>query len=221
MTNHYMKNMKIRTIASALAAVLSLAAQSSAEIVMYSTPTTVSNGGSVKMNWSPGGGWSVATGQHYGSEPLYLSSALYLDYGDGPEYNQGYIGSWQGTALSLSTGFISASAVVDGGLGYSGYIDLTPVNNSTSTYAGLRYDLGGGNYNYGWVNYATNANSTEITLLGAAFNTTANEPIFAGQTSAIAAVPEPSEYLLGGVPALLGGFMLLRRRAARCAVVSV
>jgi hypothetical protein len=31
----------------------------------------------------------------------------------------------------------------------------------------------------------------------------------------IAAVPEPSEFLLGGVPAFLGGFALLRRRAVR------
>jgi hypothetical protein len=29
-----------------------------------------------------------------------------------------------------------------------------------------------------------------------------------------AAVPEPSEFLLGGVPALFGGFVLMRRRRA-------
>jgi hypothetical protein len=30
----------------------------------------------------------------------------------------------------------------------------------------------------------------------------------------VAAVPEPSEFLLGGVPALFGGFVLMRRRRA-------
>ena len=34
-------------------------------------------------------------------------------------------------------------------------------------------------------------------------------------TNSIAAVPEPSEFLLGGVPALLGGLALMRRRVAR------
>lgn len=165
------------------------------------------------MAWSPGGGWSVQTGFASNVGPLYLSPAFLFEEEFGDVYAAGFIGSANGTSLSLSTAFINANAVIDGSLLYSGNIDLTPVDNSSSTYAGLKYDLGGGNYNYGWVNYATNANSTEITLLGAAFNTTANEPIFAGQTSSIAAVPEPSEYLLGGVPALLGGFVLLRRRA--------
>lgn len=40
----------------------------------------------------------------------------------------------------------------------------------------------------------------------------------AGPVSYVAAVPEPSEYLLGGVPALLGGFALFRRRGSRVAV---
>lgn len=202
--------MKIKTLASSLAVVISLATQSSAAISTYLNQVSVSSGSSLHMNWNPTSLWFAEVGSHTGGEPLYLSSASYVpDFDFGTYYQQGYIGSWSGTALSLSTAFIAAGSTVDGSLSFSNYIDLTPVDGTASTYAGLRYDLGGGNYHYGWVNYSTNSDSTVITFLGAGFNTIANEPVQAGQTTA---VPEPSAAWIGG---LFAGIALLRRRVGR------
>jgi hypothetical protein len=115
-----------------------------------------------------------------------------------------------GNAFSISTINSSANEVIDGNLTYSNYTESNPAGNGTY-FAGLRYDLGEGNFNYGWVNYSTNEGSTAITFLGAAFNTTANESILAGQT--VTAVPEPSGQL--AIAGLIG--MLLRRRVRRTA----
>lgn len=203
--------MKIKTFASSLAVAISLATGSHAAISTYLTQTTVSDGASLHMNWNSTTFWSAEVGVHTGSEPLYLTAASYNfdPFEFSFMYQQGYIGSWSGTALSLSTTFIAAGFTVDGSLSYSNYIDLTPVDGTASTYAGLRYNLGGGNYHYGWVNYSTNSESTEITLLGAGFNTIANEPVQAGQTTA---VPEPSAAWIGG---LFAGIALFRRRVGR------
>ncbi|MEI8039167.1 MAG: hypothetical protein WCJ14_12325 [Verrucomicrobiota bacterium] len=202
--------MKINTLVSSLAAALCLATHSSAAIVPNLDQITVTSGSSLHMNWSPAGGWSAVIGAANNGEPFYLTPAVI--YND-PEYsytNPADVGSWQGTALSMSTATINLNGVVDGQMSYSGYIDTVP-GSGANYFTGLRYDLGGGNYDYGWVNYSTNADSTAITLLGAAFNTTANESILAGQTT-VATVPEPSAYLIGSV---FGGLALLRRRASR------
>lgn len=202
--------MKFKTLVSSLAAIFCLATHSSATISSYLDQTIVPTNKSLHMNWNPTDAWTAVIGSHTGGEPLYLSSATNYDFGDGDlSYSQGYIGSWGGTALSLSTGYINLASTVNSSLSFSNYIDLTPVDNSNSTFSGLRYDLGGGNYHYGWINYSTNADSTQITLLGAAFNTVVNEPILAGQTSVI---PEPSAAWISG---LLGSVILLRRRVSR------
>ncbi len=196
-----------------LSASLSLIAPATAAIDAYATVTIIPSQQSLHMNWTPLGGWAVALGGPSNVQPLYLTPAFFVsDDPFPPMYAQGFVGSANATPLSLSTAFIAADTTVGTSLSYSGNIDLSPVDNSLSTYAGLRYNLGGGNYHYGWVQYATNADSTRITLLGAAFNAVANQTILAGQGPSVAATPEPSACLLGGSPALIGGFALMRRR---------
>jgi hypothetical protein len=77
-------------------------------------------------------------------------------------------------------------------------------SSSSSAYWGLAYAVGGGNFNYGWVQLSYNASTTTATFLGAAINTTPNESILVGQ------VPEPSALSLLAIG--LGGLAILRRR---------
>ena len=200
--------MKIRTLVSAFAAVLCLATHSTAAFVTYLDQTTVTSGYSLQMDWSPAGGWSAAIGSPSNGEPLYFSPSQSFDFDGEVMTNPADVGSWGNTSLSMSTATINLDQAVDWSLSYSNRIDTFPAGNA-NYFTGLRYDLGGGNFNYGWVNYSTNFDSSSITLLGAAFNTTVNESIAAGQTTS---VPEPSAYLIGGV---FGGLALLRRRASR------
>jgi hypothetical protein len=207
--------MKISTLVSGLAAVFCLATSSSAAISIYLTETTVSTGQSLKMDWTPSGGWSASIGTHSGGDSLYLTPTEFMDF-DGEIFaNPPMVGSWAGNAFSISTSNSSVNGIIDGTLTYSNHTESNPAGNGTY-FAGLRYDLGEGNFNYGWVNYPTNADSTVIPFLGAAFNTTANESILAGQTSTVSAVPEPSGQL--AIAGLIGSGLLLRRRASRKAV---
>jgi hypothetical protein len=77
-------------------------------------------------------------------------------------------------------------------------------SSSSSAYWGLAYAIGGGNFNYGWVQLSYDASTTTATFLGAAINTTPNQSILVGQ------VPEPSALSLLAVA--LGGLATLRRR---------
>ncbi len=77
-------------------------------------------------------------------------------------------------------------------------------SSSSSAYWGLAYAVGGGNFNYGWVQLSYDASTTTATFLGAAINTTPNQSILVGQ------VPEPSALSLLAVA--LGGLAMLRRR---------
>ena len=81
---------------------------------------------------------------------------------------------------------------------------LPTYNSSLSAYWGLAYAIGGGNFNYGWVQLSYDASTTTATFLGAAINTTPNQSILVGQ------VPEPSALSL--LAAGLGGLAILRRR---------
>lgn len=76
----------------------------------------------------------------------------------------------------------------------------TPINSTTSFsssdstvplsgYYGFSLNLGGGNYDYGWLNLS----GSDYTVLSEALNLTPNQSIQAGQTTA---VPEPSSYAL-------------------------
>ncbi len=77
-------------------------------------------------------------------------------------------------------------------------------SSSSSAYWGLAYAIGGGNFNYGWVQLSYDASTTTATFVGAAINTNANQSILVGQ------VPEPSALSLLAVA--LGGLATLRRR---------
>lgn len=77
-------------------------------------------------------------------------------------------------------------------------------------YIGLRIDLSGGNYNYGWAAIAPAVDPNSFTITGFAFEKTVNAPIEAG------AIPEPSTVALAGVAALvLGGSAYMRSRRRR------
>lgn len=203
--------MKIKTLASCLASVLCLVTSSSAAITTYLTQTTVTTGNSLKMDWNPTAGWSAQIGSHTGGDSLYLTPSESFDFGDDTFVSAAMVGSWANNAFSLSTENSSLNDVIDGDFTYSNLTESNPAGNGTY-FTGLRYSLGEGNFNYGWVNYSTNADSTQITFLGAAFNTTANESILAGQTSVAPAVPEPSGQSV--VASLIVSCLLLRRRTA-------
>lgn len=73
-----------------------------------------------------------------------------------------------------------------------------------NAYYGIRYDLGGGDTLYGWINLSTNSSGALINAV--AFNDVANQDILAGQ---LAAIPEPAAYasslaLITGLCALFG-----------------
>jgi hypothetical protein len=85
---------------------------------------------------------------------------------------------------------------------YGGYYNFL----GTGAYTGLKWDIGGGDFRYGWaridVSSALGAGSS-ATLLSYAYETTPNTPIEAG------AVPEPGSLAL---LAAGGGALALRRR---------
>lgn len=204
--------MKIKICVYSITALLTLASSSSAAISTYLTETTVTTGQSLKMDWNPEDGWSAAIGSHTGGEPLYLTPTEFMDF-DGEIFaNPAMVGSWAYNAFSIGTTNSSVNGIIDGTLTYSNHAESKPAGNGIY-FAGLRYDLGEGNFNYGWVNYSTNADSSAITFLGAAFNTTANESILAGETSTVSAVPEPGGQL--AIAGLIGSGLLLRRRMTR------
>ena len=203
--------MKSRTIASIIASLCISTHSPAAIIVCPSVPITVSSGQSLHMNWTPGSGWFTEIGSHTGGEPLYLTPTTFMfDPDMGMMSNPADVGSWSGTALSLSKTYSVFDSAIDGDLEYSNYLDLFP-NGDSNYYSGLRYDLGGGDYCYGWVNYVTNADSSSITLEGAAFNTIANEPIRAGQLTDASPVPEPAS--LFSTVCLAASALVLRRRS--------
>lgn len=74
----------------------------------------------------------------------------------------------------------------------------------TDKYVGLKWDIGGGNVNYGWARVDVSAaNQGTATLFSYAYESTPNTPITAG------AIPEPSSLAL---LAAGGGAVALKRR---------
>jgi len=76
------------------------------------------------------------------------------------------------------------------------------------SYYGVRFALGGGNYNYGWLQIATPGNSLQFGNAGV--ETAVNTGIAAGAT----AVPEPSTWALLALAGGAGAVAALRRRRA-------
>ena len=105
----------------------------------------------------------------------------------------------------VTSGPLAKDTLLDSGasLGGNNYY-LPTYNSSSSAYWGLAYAIGGGNFNYGWVQLSYDASTTTATFLGAAINTTPNQSILVGQ------VPEPSGFSLLVVG--LSGLSILRRR---------
>lgn len=79
---------------------------------------------------------------------------------------------------------------------------------SAFSYYGVRFSLGGGNYNYGWLQIATPDNSLQFGNAGV--ETAVNTGIAAGAT----AVPEPSTWALLALAGGAGAVAALRRRHA-------
>jgi len=78
------------------------------------------------------------------------------------------------------------------------------------TFIPLRLNVGGGNYNYGWVQIFSSGGG--FTVTGFAFEKDLNTPILAGDTGA-AAVPEPGS--LAVVSGLFGLMVAANRRARK------
>ena len=94
-------------------------------------------------------------------------------------------------------------ALIDGVLSYGTTGENTGVDESTGGYWAARFNAGGGNFNYGYVQ--VDVTSSGMTFGMAGVETTPNVAITAG------AVPEPSTYALLGIGAM-GLLMVLRRK---------
>jgi len=119
------------------------------------------------------------------------------------DYNSGYAGD----GFTLAS--VNPDSAINSGLAYSGNINRLPLPQNS--YYGFRYAVGSADtpsYHYGWANFT--ANGTDLILNAAAINTTAGEPILAGQTTT-SAVPEPGAWLPSAL--LVFGAVIRRRRS--------
>jgi len=174
---------------------------------IYTGPWSLSSGQSLLMNWSPSSSYTVQSYPYRTMGSVFLApTQTQPDYGFGygSSTNPAMAGSWGGSSLTGSTSELNSGAVIGTGTTFSGWNVIEPSGGSSASYMGLAYDLGDGNYNYGWMKYSTSSDSSTITFLGAAMNTTTNESILAGQ------VPEPSALSLLAVG--LGALAMMRRR---------
>jgi len=114
--------------------------------------------------------------------------------------------NWGNTFQWVTPGPLAKDTVLGSGASLGGNNYYFPMySSSSSAYWGLAYAVGGGNFNYGWVQLSYDASTTTATFLGAAINTTPNQSILVGQ------VPEPSALSLLAVG--IGGLALVRRRS--------
>ncbi len=111
----------------------------------------------------------------------------------------------------VSSSSITLGATIDSSTTWSSQASLN--QGLVDTYYGIRFDEGGGNYNYGWVKVKTPGNY--VTFVEAGVEQSFNTSVLVGETSA---VPEPSTNALlalaGGGAALVA---LRRKRAAQTA----
>ena len=115
--------------------------------------------------------------------------------------------NWGNTFQWVTPGPLAKDTVLGSGASLGGDNYYFPMySSSSSAYWGLAYAVGGGNFNYGWVQLSYDASTTTATFIGAAINTTPNESILVGQ------VPEPSAVSLLAI-GLSGLAMMHRRRS--------
>jgi hypothetical protein len=116
-------------------------------------------------------------------------------------------GEWNGAPYLVTSSSISFNASVQTANPLNGQNQFfgSPISNE---YFGIRYDGGGGNLYYGWINLSTNSGGALIN--GVAFNTTPNADILAGQT----AVPEPKEVAIIMTLAAIAAILYRRRSVA-------
>jgi len=113
--------------------------------------------------------------------------------------------NWGNTFQWVTPGPLAKDTVLGSGASLGGNNYYFPMySSSSSAYWGLAYAVGGGNFNYGWVQLSYDASTTTATFIGAAINTTPNQEILVGQ------VPEPSALSL--IATGLSGLAMLRRR---------
>jgi hypothetical protein len=109
------------------------------------------------------------------------------------------------TAPSAVSGTLAAGVAVNSSNTTATIADFS--NNVSDGYIGVKIDAGSGNFNYGWIRYATGPGTgpaATITMKSAAYETALNQSIQTGAT-----VPEPSSAAL---VALAAGAMAFRRR---------
>ena len=147
-----------------------------------------------------------SAGQNEFAIAAFLSSVRVNPYNIGPQASKVltsvsyYVNSF---AAGASIGPASTEA---GGARFAGRQVGADFYNfvGTDKYVGLKWDIGGGNFNYGWARVdVSGANNGTATLFSFAYESTPNAPIAAG------AIPEPSSLAL---LAAGGGAAALKRR---------
>lgn len=147
-----------------------------------------------------------SAGQNEFAIAAFLSSVRVNPYNIGPQASKAltsvsyYVNSF---AAGASIGPASTEA---GGARFAGRQVGADFYNfvGTDKYVGLKWDIGGGNFNYGWARVdVSGANNGTATLFSFAYESTPNAPIAAG------AIPEPSSLAL---LAAGGGAAALKRR---------
>ena len=151
------------------------------------------NNGAITSDFSHGidGNWGPGYDFGYYSRPA-LGSIGFLN---GQNAGNGY---YNGSNTPLQYGFLINELVSY----QTGVPSGTGVNESTGGYWAVKFNAGGGNFNYGYVQ--VDVTSSGMTFGMAGVETTPNVAITAG------AVPEPSALSLLAVG--LGGLALVRRR---------
>jgi hypothetical protein len=136
----------------------------------------------------------MARSGYFPGKGFVSSSFLNGDYRGGP--NQ----------AKVSSASVSFGATIDSSLNWSSRINIS--QGLGDTYYGIRFDNGGGNFSYGWLDLKTPGNN--VTFVSSGVEQSLNTGIRAGSTTSI---PEPSSAavfagLAGGAVALTN----LRRR---------
>jgi hypothetical protein len=170
---------------------------------------------STNLNATSSGTWNMIgfsyTNGVIGTDPgggyIFGASPYYPGKGWGGQKSQAggdYFNTPPTGNSQITAGPIALGSLIDSS---SSWVDRDFFNQGNSfSYYGVRFNLGGGNYNYAWLQIATPGNS--LTFGNAAVETAINTGISAG------AVPEPSTCAL---VALAGGacaVAALRRRRA-------